>query len=192
MEVTIQNSKEDYLGYFRYYYFEKNILDSVLFIIAISLILGFTLSITFNNVAIACLLIFLVLSMLLFFVLHIGPYIANIQDLNTASVENKYLLSEIKLTKTDLGLKIEKSGKEERFLSFGGIKQIGINKEFIFIYSFRGSLLLVPLRCFSSDKDASDFYNAIRSRYTSKLNKAYYLGLLRGICRFGIFNSGYF
>lgn len=191
MEVIIQNTIEGYYKFFRYYSFKRDLYRKLFIILLITLVCtypnkSFVLQDYLEKIAINL----IILSTIFFLV----PYIITIILFKKNRLYDKVLLGTTKITKTDLGIRIESSDCNELW-QWDEIKLVENSKDYIYISLLkRKSALVISKSHFNTEDDANKFYKIINNEVlkSNAVNNIkdgshlYRFGLLGFIPNFGV------
>jgi hypothetical protein len=179
MEIEYQNTKQDYISFYRQGYATTQWQLS-LFISSIGFLLvmisdwgnsGFWQVIAYTCLGVAAVYLF--------------PYLYVSLKTNRLWGNFPSLFKPKTLIITDEAF-ISRTDRTDTMLNWGSILYLNVTKKFATIKFLDGQMILVPLRAFQSDNDAVNFFGEFRSKLVSdgkerKPRPPYALGLLSAI-----------
>ena len=165
MEVIIQNTKADFVKFFRSYFFQKfkkpfSILLCIFLLICIhNMMVSLTRQFSLWQIAvIEILVIITILSLFYFLFLQIFSL-----RLNKLILIDNSLLENKKLSLTESGINMESSSKKI-ILKWENIISVTKYNEFMYLKTSNNKSELIPIRFFKQKSDAEIFYRHIQSK----------------------------
>ena len=163
MEIEIRTTEEDYRGFYKYFYFQRNLKRRILWTVLASLIIAishddsqpflFSLWIIFLK--------FLLAGAILFGLVFPLPYLFAIRRLSKSVLSEKSPLKRKKIILTENGIDVE-TADDKIFWGWDSIKSVDSNKMLIAIFLFDNTVYLIPRRLFSSEYEAKHFRESIQ------------------------------
>lgn len=192
MEITIQNSPNDYKKFIAYYSLRRHLNRKIFLVLVLSLWLSAGVSKPFQlDLYIAS---FTLLSVILVLIIIIIPYFISKYRLQKTLSAKPYLLEKLTITKIESGINIV--GDNYRILyRWEKIKFAESSDQYIYVVFLPDkSSLLIPKKYFNSHEEADSFYNKVFKNFERKLaqpnNKKgshlYYWGLVGLLPNFGL------
>jgi hypothetical protein len=186
VEIEVQNTRADYISFYKYYFFKRKIGIKVFCVLYVSFA-GLTRysngAVNWHDTCLRAPLLF-ILSFSFFFLL---PYLTTLWKFRKRALDDSSLLATKKVTLSDNGFSIV-SESENNFWKYETIKVVEMNQSYIFIVLINAKVYLIPLRYFSSESEAVNFLGVIDKKTKVarsvpngdylKRKKLYFLGLL--------------
>jgi hypothetical protein len=165
MEIEIENTKEDYTEFYKYFYFKRAIVIRIVFAIVLGNIF-FGGHRTENKVdygQIENIPKVLLAATIAFIIIALIPYFISIRKLAGAIGTNKSPEGRKKFILLDRGIQID-TPNANTFWNWESIRSADVRKNFIYIILYKYRAYIVPAKYFSSDKEMNSFVGMIQNR----------------------------